>query len=145
MRKKLTIIIDQKLDFFYFNSHVPVDRPYPVTIEKKVPYPVKVPVPHPVIHEKKVPYVVEKPVAYAQPVYIDRPVIHEKEVPLPIFAEKPVAVKVPVAPAPAHYEASYPEHHHHHHHIAEHQQHIPEHQHSYTSFSGYGGAYSYHH
>lgn len=125
---------------------MPVDRPYSVSVEKRVPYPVKVGVPTPVIHEKKIPYVVEKPIAIPEPVFIDRPVIQEKEIPLPIVAEKPVGVKVGVAPAPAHYESNYPEHHQH---ISEqqhhHHQHIPEHQHSYTSFSGYGGAYSYHH
>lgn len=118
---------------FLINSHVPVDRPYDVHVEKKVPYEVKVPIPTPVLHEKKVPYIVEKPVAVPQHVYIDRPVVHEKEVPVPIIHEKPVAVKVPVAPAHIHAEPHY------------HQQHIPQHQHSYTSFSGYGGAYSYHH
>lgn len=106
------------------------------------------------MHEKKVPYVVEKPVPVPQHVYIDRPVLHEKEVPFAVVSERPFPVKVGVAPAHQnHYEsAHYPEHQNYHQqfisehqHIPKHHQHIQEPHHSYTSFSGYGGAYSYHH
>ena len=68
---------------------------------------------------------------------IDRPVITEKHVPFPVVHEKPVAVHVPVKPAVHHHEQE------HHGHGPQHF--APEHQHSYTSFSGYGGEYSYHH
>lgn len=101
----------------------------------------KVPVPTPVEVVKKVPYIVEKPVPYPVHVPIDRPVYHEKPVHFPVHAERPVAVKVAVEPPkhfhsePIHVSDNY-EHHHDHHH---------EPHHAYTSFSGYGSQYSYHH
>lgn len=89
----------------------------------------KVPVPTPVEVVRKVPYFVEKPVPYPVHVPIDRPVVHEKHVPLPIHHERPVEVQVPVHPVPQHSHNSYGEG-------------APL---AYTSFSGYGGQYSYHH
>lgn len=43
----------------------------PVTIEKKVPYEVKVPIPQPYVVEKKVPYIVKEYQKY--PVHVPQP------------------------------------------------------------------------
>ena len=82
---------------------VPVPQPYPVTVEKNVPYPVKVPVEVKV--EKPVPVHVEKP----YPVYVERKVPYavEKHVPYPV--EVPIKVPVPV-PHTVHVPKPYPVH-----------------------------------
>lgn len=114
---------------------IPVPQPYPVHVEKKVPYLVKVPVevkvekpypvhvpkPYPVYIEKKVPYAVEKKVPYPVKVEVKVPV----HVPHPVHVPKPYPVKVPVpkpypVKVPVYIEKKIPiyikEHHHEHHH-----------------------------
>jgi hypothetical protein len=82
----------------------PVPQPYPVTVEKRVPYVVKVPVqvevkkPYPVYVEKrvekKVPYPVE--VKVKVPVAVSHHVHVPKPYPVPVHVPKPYPVEVPV-------------------------------------------------
>jgi len=106
-KKVKTIVLTKEIK-------VPVPQPYPVTVEKNVPYPVKVPVevkvdkpvpvhvekPYPVYVEKKVPYPVEKHVPYPVevPVKVPVPVPHTVHVPkpYPVHVPKPVPVPHPV-------------------------------------------------
>lgn len=95
----------------YVTKEVPV--PYPVHVEKKVLYPVRVPyekpVPYPV--HKPYPVHVEKKVPYPVTVHVPQPypVTVEKHVPFPVrvHVEKPVAVHVP-KPYPVYIEKKVP-------------------------------------
>lgn len=70
---------------------VPVPQPYPVTVERIVPYPVTVPLQVEV--DKPVPVYVDKPV----PVHVEREVLYpvEKHVPYPVLVSLNVPVPVP--------------------------------------------------
>lgn len=84
---------------------VHVEKPYPVPVEKHVPYPVKVPVPAPYPVYKQVPYPVHVPVdrPYAVDVPKPYPVVVEKKVPYPVEKHVPYPVNVPVdRPYPVH-------------------------------------------
>ncbi|XP_050541678.1 uncharacterized protein LOC126905729 [Daktulosphaira vitifoliae] len=70
----------------------PVHKPYPVHIEKQVPYPVRVHVPQPY------PVTVEKHVPFPVRVNVDRPIPVHIPKPYPVYIEKkvPIAVDKPV-------------------------------------------------
>ena len=96
-----------------YEVKVPVDKPYPVYVpmpypvyvEKKVPYEVKIPVPKPYVVEKKVPYEVKVQVDKPYPVEVPKPynVYVEKKVPFIVEKKVPYKVQVPV-------EKKYPVH-----------------------------------
>lgn len=77
---------------FAVEKHVPV--PYRVPVDK--PFPIQVPKPYPVILERKIPVTVEKPVPYQVKVPVEKPVpvpvAVEKHIPYTV--EKPVPVPV---------------------------------------------------
>lgn len=66
----------------------PVHRPYPVHIEKQVPYPVRVHVPQPY------PVTVEKHVPYPVKVHVEKPVAVHVPKPYPVYIEKKVHIAV---------------------------------------------------
>ncbi|XP_065094735.1 uncharacterized protein LOC135715339 [Ochlerotatus camptorhynchus] len=84
-----------------------VQVPYPVKVEKEVPYEVKVP--YPVHVEKQVPFVVEKQVPFVVeknvPYNVDRPVPYPVEVKVPFIQKE--YIKVP-KPYPVHVEKEIP-------------------------------------
>ncbi|XP_055547973.1 zinc finger protein 512B-like isoform X1 [Wyeomyia smithii] len=86
-------------------KNVPV--PYPVKIERHVAVPVQVPYPItvqkrvPIMVERKIPIYVDKPI----PVQVDRPVPYPLPIEVPVFHK--VAVEVP-KPYPVHIPSPYP-------------------------------------
>lgn len=98
---------------------VPIPQPYPVTVEKRVPFPVHVPVsrpvpvevpkPYRVTVEKPVPVEVNRPVPYTVRVPVKVPVIQRVEVPVPKPYPVPVHKPYPVpVPKPIYVETKVP-------------------------------------
>lgn len=86
---------------------VPIPQPYPVTVDRHVPFHVKVPVDRPYKVEVPKPYtvVVERPV----PVHVDRPVPYEVRVPIKVPVIQRVEIPVP-RPYPVHVDKPYTVH-----------------------------------
>ncbi|XP_073986945.1 uncharacterized protein [Rhodnius prolixus] len=98
-----TVHVEKKIPY---PIRVPVRRPYtvyvpkPYLVELPKPYPfaIKVPMPQPYTVEKHIPFPVKIPIDKPYPVHINKPypIFIEKKVPYPIEKHIPVQIKIPV-------------------------------------------------